>query len=198
MIIGPHRVFPGRLSVSRTIGDIEAKDPRYGGNPNCVVPTPDIKCFKIRSNYDFIILGCDGVFEKQDNKQIINAAWEASRCDFENDEVLRKNADPSVLKAGANISIHQKSGLGVDKVLHECVYAKTLDNITAVMIAFENFEKVTQSEVQSLSKADEESQQAYKLMLQRKSLEPVLEEFLESEVDTPSGGLLDKQDSIVV
>lgn len=66
------------------------------------------------------------------------------------------------------------------------------------MIAFENFEKVTQSEVQSLSKADEESQQAYKLMLQRKSLEPVLEEFLESEVDTPSGGLLDKQDSIVV
>lgn len=198
MIIGPHRVFPGRLSVSRTIGDIEAKDPRYGGNPNCVVPTPDIKCFKIRSNYDFIILGCDGVFEKQDNKQIINAAWEASRCDFENDDVLRKNADPSVLKAGANISIHQKSGLGVDKVLHECVYAKTLDNITAVMIAFENFEKVTQSEVQSLSKADEESQQAYKLMLQRKSLEPVLEEFLESEVDTPSGGLLDKQDPIVV
>ena len=47
MIIGPHRVFPGRLSVSRTIGDIEAKDPRYGGNPKCVIPTPDIKCFKI-------------------------------------------------------------------------------------------------------------------------------------------------------
>lgn len=68
MIIGPHRVFPGRLSVSRTLGDIEAKDPRYGGNPNCVVATPDIKCFKIKSNYDFIILGCDGVFEKLDNK----------------------------------------------------------------------------------------------------------------------------------
>ena len=68
MIIGPHRVFPGRLSVSRTLGDIEAKDPRYGGNPNCVIASPDIKCFKIRSNYDFIILGCDGVFEKLDNK----------------------------------------------------------------------------------------------------------------------------------
>ena len=35
--------------------DIEAKDPRYGGNPNCVIATPDIKCFKIRNNYDFII-----------------------------------------------------------------------------------------------------------------------------------------------
>jgi hypothetical protein len=38
-------VFPGRLSVSRTIGDIEAKDPRYGGNPKCVISTPDIKSF---------------------------------------------------------------------------------------------------------------------------------------------------------
>jgi hypothetical protein len=36
MIIGPHRVFPGRLSVSRTIGDIEAKDPRYGGKVHIV------------------------------------------------------------------------------------------------------------------------------------------------------------------
>jgi serine/threonine protein phosphatase PrpC len=107
MIIGPHRVFPGRLSVSRTLGDIEAKDPRYGGNPMCVIPTPDIKCFKIRSNYDFIILGCDGVFEKQDNKQVINAAWDASRCDYENDDVIRRNIDPSIIKAGGGpISIH--------------------------------------------------------------------------------------------
>jgi protein phosphatase 2C family protein 2/3 len=93
MIIGPHRVFPGRLSVSRTIGDIEAKDVRYGGNPKCVVAQPDIKSFKIKSNYDYIILGCDGVFEKLDNKQVINAAWDASRCDYKNDEVVRKNID---------------------------------------------------------------------------------------------------------
>ena len=81
------------IELGGTIGDIEAKDPRYGGNPMCVVPTPDIKCFRIRSNYDFIILGCDGVFEKQNNKEIINAVWDATRCDFENDEVLRKNVD---------------------------------------------------------------------------------------------------------
>jgi serine/threonine protein phosphatase PrpC len=67
LIVGPHRVFPGRLSVSRTFGDIEAKYPKYGGNPMCVIPTPDIKCFKIRNNYDFIILACDGVFEKHSN-----------------------------------------------------------------------------------------------------------------------------------
>ena len=39
-LAGPYRVEPGRLSVSRTIGDIEAKDPRYGGNPKVVIPLP--------------------------------------------------------------------------------------------------------------------------------------------------------------
>ena len=91
-------MFPGRLSVSRTIGDIEAKDPRYGGNPMGVIPTPDIKSFKIRNNYDFIILGCDGVFEKLDNKQVINAAWDASAADYDNDEVINRNIDPTILK----------------------------------------------------------------------------------------------------
>ena len=47
-----------------------------------------------------------------------------------------------MLKNGGPISIHQKAGIAVDKVLNECVFAKTLDNITAVMIAFENFENV--------------------------------------------------------
>ena len=46
-LLGPHRVLPGRLSVSRTFGDIEAKLSKYGGNPNVVVATPDIKAFKI-------------------------------------------------------------------------------------------------------------------------------------------------------
>jgi hypothetical protein len=85
----------------------------------------------------------------------------------------------------------------VDKALHECVFAKTLDNITAVMIAFENFENVATTEVHS--KADEHShEEAYKLMLQRKSLEPVLEEFIESEADTPLGvsHILDKKVSV--
>jgi hypothetical protein len=74
----------------------------------------------------------------------MNAAWDASRCDWQNDEVVRKNIDQNLIKnPGQTISIHQKAGLVVDKVLHECVFAKSLDNITAVMIAFENYEKVS-------------------------------------------------------
>lgn len=58
IIFGPHRVFPGRLSVSRTFGDIEAKREKYGGNPNVVIATPDIKEFLIDDKMDFLLLGC--------------------------------------------------------------------------------------------------------------------------------------------
>ena len=47
MITGPFSVEPGRLSVSRTIGDIEAMDPRYRGALDIVVVTPEIRSFKI-------------------------------------------------------------------------------------------------------------------------------------------------------
>jgi hypothetical protein len=40
---GPHRVLPGRLSVSRALGDAHAKIKALGGNPYVVIATPDIK-----------------------------------------------------------------------------------------------------------------------------------------------------------
>lgn len=57
-IAGPFRVLPGRLSVSRTFGDAEAKLKSHGGNPNVIIAEPDIKSFKLTENNDFIILGC--------------------------------------------------------------------------------------------------------------------------------------------
>ena len=44
---------------------------KYGGNPKVVIANPDIKCFKIEENYDFIVLGCDGIFDKLENPQVI-------------------------------------------------------------------------------------------------------------------------------
>jgi hypothetical protein len=38
--------------------------------------------------------------------------------------------------------VHMMQGLAIDKVLHECVFSKTLDNITSVLITFENFERI--------------------------------------------------------
>jgi protein phosphatase PTC2/3 len=133
---GPHRVHPGRLSVSRTIGDIEAKDKRYGGNPKVVVADPDIISFRIKNNYDFIVLGCDGIFEKVDNQKISSEVLKAFSCD----------AKPIVPSASTvpvlNSTLHSKAGDAIDRILHACINEKTLDNVTAVMIGFKNLEEM--------------------------------------------------------
>ena len=36
-------MLPGRLSVSRTIGDIEAKDSKFGGIKDVITAQPEIK-----------------------------------------------------------------------------------------------------------------------------------------------------------
>ena len=65
---GPMRVFPGRLSVSRTFGDIEAKRSKFGGNPNVIICDPEIRVLKLKDNFDFFLIGCDGIFERLNNK----------------------------------------------------------------------------------------------------------------------------------
>ena len=117
--LGPHRVLPGRLSVSRTFGDIEAKNPQYGGNPHVVIAKPDIKSFEIETHHDFVVIACDGVFEKLDNEDVVSVVWEN-------------------LKISQPETVHEACGVAVESVLKSSVARKTLDNITAVVIGFSN------------------------------------------------------------
>ena len=57
-------MLPGRLSVSRTFGDLEAKIAKRNGNPNVVIAIPDIKSFKISDEHDFVVIASDGIFDK--------------------------------------------------------------------------------------------------------------------------------------
>ena len=67
------------------------------------------------------------------------------------------------------------------KVLHRvaALFKFHLDNITAVMIAFDNFEKVTNE-----MGTGPENAEMQNYILQRRSLEAVPEEFIESEPES--------------
>ena len=67
--------MPGRLSVSRTFGDIEAKLSVFNGNPNMVIAEPEIKVFKITQEHDFLILACDGVFDEMSSSEVLATIW---------------------------------------------------------------------------------------------------------------------------
>ena len=60
----PLRVFPSHLSVSRTLGDYDVK--RYF--PRVIVSDPDVA--ELTEQFDYLLLGSDGVFEVLTNAQI--------------------------------------------------------------------------------------------------------------------------------
>ena len=61
--------------MCRTFGDGEAKNPNSGGNPNVVIAKTEIKSFKLEDNHDFVILGCDGIFDKLSNQDCVDCVW---------------------------------------------------------------------------------------------------------------------------
>lgn len=73
----PWRIFPGRLSVARAFGDIEAKLPELGGNPKVLISTPQIISFKLTDASDFIVMGCKQKFHlrKKKYKKIFNIKY---------------------------------------------------------------------------------------------------------------------------
>jgi serine/threonine protein phosphatase PrpC len=67
----PWRVLPGRLSVSRTFGDIEAKEEKFGGMKGVVAALPDITEIELNEEYNFIVIGCDGIFDVLSNEELL-------------------------------------------------------------------------------------------------------------------------------
>ena len=42
LVLGPKRIFPGRLAVSRAFGDVEAKVRKLGGQEGVLIAEPEI------------------------------------------------------------------------------------------------------------------------------------------------------------
>ena len=143
ILFGPYRVLPGRLSVSRTIGDIEAKSPKFGGNPNVIIWEPDIFVFDlIKYDIDFFIMGCDGIFDQVSNEEIIDCAWTILNNNNNGNNKENKNMnknEESFEYNFENINIHEKCGLIVDYIIKSSMVRKSFDNVTCLMIAFKDF-----------------------------------------------------------
>lgn len=152
ILLGPHRVMPGRLSVSRTFGDIEAKKIDLGGNPNVVIAVPDIKVFKVRDSYDWIILAWDGIFDKMSNKDCIDTVWQTVR------------------KTQGNI--HKVAGEWVEMILKTSVANRTIDNITVVIVWFKNLRKALSRKLQLHGNTHKESDTKPNYDLSENDLDP--------------------------
>ena len=120
--VGPHRVFPGGLSVSRTIGDLPSKEPRLGGNPGCVVATPETSVVKIDQSCDFMVLACDGVYDMLTNEDVVEAVWK------------------SIEDCVGKMSLEEVSRMAAEHVMKVSFDKRSLDNISVIVILFKDEE----------------------------------------------------------
>ena len=122
------RVFPGRLSVARTFGDIYAKNVKYGGRPGVIIAVPDIKTIQIQESSDFIFMGSDGIFDKLSNEDIAKIIWSKGKI---------------LYNKGKNI--HTITGECVKAVIKEAMHKKSSDNVTGILIIFKGFTRKLKS-----------------------------------------------------
>lgn len=150
-LIGPERVLPGRLAVSRTFGDMEAKDPDYKGNPRVVIAEPEIKEFKSHDNMlDYILMGCDGVFDYLLNPELTDCVWETVQNKAESIKQERtKSATPEVSNDRKNFLGYSSEDeekdfveymrVTCESLLKASILSKSQDNLTVIVISLKGF-----------------------------------------------------------
>ena len=143
ILLGPYRVSPGKLSVSRTVGDAEGKIEEIGGNKNVLVSIPEIFEFNIdKDDIDFFILGCDGVYEQLTSKEVLECAWNIINTNikfnekYKNDKGIKKGYKGNY---GNEIDMNTTSGNIIDFILKASMLRKSFDNVTCLFISFKNF-----------------------------------------------------------
>ena len=159
ILVGPYRVFPGKLSVSRTVGDAEGKVEDLGGNPNVIVPVPDIFIFDFeKDDIDFFILGCDGIFDQLYSKEIFKCAWMIlnNNLDLYKKKIFENKIENNFKgNYGETINMNTTSGNIVDLILKASMIRKSLDNVTCLFISFKDFFDNLENTILNKNKLDE-------------------------------------------
>ena len=117
-----YKISPGDLPLARTIGNFYAKMPEFGGIEGIISPDPCINIFRLDDLSDFILMGSHGIFDKLDNDKIFKLIWE------------NKKKNKSIN------DIHVLCGQIYDAIIKYSIKKNSNDNVSAIFIAFKNFE----------------------------------------------------------
>ena len=86
-------------------------------------PAPSVNILRIDDKSDFLLMGCDGIFDRLDNDKIFKKIWEYK-------------------KPGKIINdIHTFCAQITDGVIKYSMEKDSVDNVSVVFVAFKNFEK---------------------------------------------------------
>ena len=119
------RHFPSDLAVMRSIGDLKAKKKEYGGLPGNIIGIPEIFVYDYSTMNDFMIMGCDGIYDDLSNEEIVRAAWHIFKI-----KGKEKNYDINALSKDS-CDIIMKYGMSL----------LTSDNLSCIIIGLDGIQK---------------------------------------------------------
>jgi protein phosphatase 2C family protein 2/3 len=106
----------------------------FGGNPNCVIATPEIEVFSLTSEIDYILIGSDGIFDRLDNHQINKIIQTET---LKQTKSIQKGLLPSSFEHVSNCC-----GAAANGVLRASMENESTDNLSVVILALKNFQSV--------------------------------------------------------
>lgn len=122
----------------------------FGGIPNVVIASPEIYSFRLTDQFDFLMMGCDGIFDNLTNKEI----FESIMATFDPETpvtVYSQNSKPVFKSKYKADDVYGQMGLIVDSIFKSCFKSYSTDNLSVILICFEGFEAIfnTQSLIKS-------------------------------------------------
>jgi len=115
--------------VSRTFGDIESKKVELDGIPGVVIASPEITSIPFNKDIDYVLLGCDGIFDVLTNEMVNEVIWETVE---QYKQQKGKDVDNS------NLLGHCLNDC-VNNVLKKSLIQQSEDNVTVILVVFKDF-----------------------------------------------------------
>lgn len=121
----------GTLAVSRSLGDFEFKNSkRHGPCEQLVSPEPEITVIERQPTDHFLVLACDGIWDVMNNDEM---------CEF----------------VEYNLKIESNLEKICSSVLDACLRRGSRDNMSIIIVVFENAPTVNPEFIEKVKKKDE-------------------------------------------
>ena len=112
------KVYPGGLTITRSLGDAQSKLKELGGNPFLIINEPQIFAFELRETHDFLVIASNGVFESLTNKDVSACAWK-----------VLNHEGPDI-----SSNVHKLAGLCTESILKNSMLRNSQGNVSAIII----------------------------------------------------------------
>ena len=108
----------GNLNLTRSLGDLKYKQKDHlKPEEQAITANPDIYTFDYSDDIDFIIMGCDGIWEKKTNEEMIEYVYAKMNKNIEIKQIVS-----DLLLDTVAPSIAETQGIGCDNMT--CIIIK--------------------------------------------------------------------------